>query len=273
MSDHIPQAPGPAHLAQLKTGRIVGKSAIIGILVVGILIAAIMVTRHFYQKNTQKMNLVIAEVNDNENVDVPNSDPAPIVEVEPGPDPALKLPGDLELRARAIGQILDARKKRNTDFIEQPGSKEAAIEKAYFSALKQIRDGYVVRLEKSAADTFDTQLELRLLSQAERAKDLDAWIGLLSPDSKMIPRKSSLAFVGNWDAYSSGKVSRRIAHPDGRMEIVSNKEWKVTWQIVKDGTLEVEWGKGRPSILVRDGDGWTGKTPFGHAISFKRGDW
>ncbi len=270
MSDHLTQAPSPEHLAQLKTGGIVGKNAIIGILVVGILVGAIVVTNHFYQKNNQKMNGGIAEVSENENVDVPA--PAPIPEVKPDPDPAPETPGDQALRTRAIDQILDARKKRNTDFIEQPGSKEAAIDKAYLSSLTQIRDAYVAQLEKAADETFDTQQELRLLAQAERAKDLDAWIGLLAPESQGAPRKSSLAFVGNWDAHSSGKVSRRIAHADGRMEIVG-RNWKVTWEILADGTLAVDWGKRAPHIFTRDGKGWTGKTSFGHAVSFTPGDW
>ncbi len=268
MSDHLPQAPGPDHLAQLKTGGIVGKNAIIGILVVAILVAAIVVTNHFYQKNNQKMNGGIAEVSENENVDVP--DPAPIAEVEPDPDPAPETPGDQELRTSAIGQILEARNKRNTDFIEQPGSKEAAIDKAYLSALTQIRDGYVDRLEKAADDTFDAQLELRLLAQAERAKDLDAWIGLLSPEPERVPRKSILAFAGNWDSPSGDKVTRWIAHADGRMEIVG-KPWKAKWIILENGILEVRWSDKAPYVYTRDGAGWISKAP--HLRKLTRGDW
>jgi hypothetical protein len=38
------------------------------------------------------------------------------------------------------------------------------------------------------------------------------------------------------------------------MEIVG-KKWEVSWGILNDGTLEVEWGKIRPDTFTRDGDG------------------
>ncbi len=261
MNDHFPQGPSPEHLAQLKTGRIVGKFAIIGILV-----AAIMVTNHFYQKNNQKMNAGSPEVNENRTI----PDPKSIAEVEPDPDPAAILLGDQALHARAIGKIIDARKKRNTDFIEQHGSREAAIDKAYLSALTQIRDAYVDRLEKAADDTFDAQLELRLLAQAERAEDLDVWVELLSPEPERVPRKSILAFAGNWDSPSGDKVTRWIAHADGRMEIVG-KPWKAKWIILENGILEVRWSDKAPYVYTRDGAGWISKAP--HLRKLTRGDW
>jgi hypothetical protein len=122
-----------------------------------------------------------------------------------------------------------------------------------------------------------------MLAQAERAKDLDGWIKLLSPEPKRVSRKrndtfssskisGSDGFVGNWDHVSNGKASRNIAHADGRMEIVG-KDWKATWKILEDGTLEVNSGKIRPSIYTRDGDGWSGEGPFGQDITLKRGNW
>jgi len=198
-----------------------------------------------------------------------------VVVTEPDPEPKVAVdlsPGDQLLRTRAIGLILDARKKRDKDLTRQPSSREEAIDEAYRSAIIVIRDAYAARLEKSATETSDGQLKPRLLAQAERAADLDAWIGLLSPEPKRISKKKVDGFVGNWDHSSNGEASRRIAHPGGRFEVVG-KDWKATWEIVKDGTLVVDSGKIRPSIYTRDGDGWTGEGPFGQDLTLKRGDW
>ena len=202
-------------------------------------------------------------------------DVPPVVVTEPDPEPKVAVdlsPGDQLLRTRAIGLILDARKKRDKDLTRQPSSREEAIDEAYRSAIIVIRDAYAARLEKSATETSDAQLKPRLLAQAERAADLDAWIGLLSPEPKRISKKKVDGFVGNWDHSSNGVASRRIAHPGGRFEVVG-KDWKATWEIVKDGTLVVDSGKIRPAILTRDGDGWTGEGPFGQDLTLKRGDW
>ncbi len=181
-------------------------------------------------------------------------------------------PGDEVLRTRAIGLIFKARKKRDKDLIQQPRSREAAIDKAYSSALTVIRDAYVSRLKKAAAETSDAQLKPRLLAQAGRAKDLDAWIGLLSPEPKRIPKKNTDSFVGNWDKRSEGKITRWTARADGKLEVVG-KDWDVKWKILGDGSLVIEWGKIRPDTLTRDGAGWTGKSTFGQPMSLSRGDW
>jgi serine/threonine protein kinase len=199
----------------------------------------------------------------------------PVVVTEPDPEHKLAVdlsPGDQLLRARAIGLILDARKKRDKDLTRQPSSREEAIDKAYLSAITVIRDAYAARLEKAAGETSNAQLKPRLLAQAKRAKDLDVWIGLLSPEPKRIPKKNSDGFAGNWDKTSNGVPMRWIAHPAGRMEVVG-RDWEGTWEILEDGTLEVDMGKKKPNVFTRDGDGWTGVGPFGQYLTLKRGDW
>jgi serine/threonine protein kinase len=342
---------------QAKTGG--GGSVLVKLIIIGILVAAIVFSYQHLQENKQETKGGIADINGTGVTPdpKPDPDPDPIAEVKPDPAPievgvreepvippvvvsipepepivAADLPpGDPELRTRAIGLILEARKKRDKELaknarallfqlgsrarnakkdeaafierlkgdvidnrvpltegviglpdkltrdFEQARSKEAVIDKACLSALTRIRDAYVPRLEKAAAETSDAQLKPRLLAQSERAKDLDAWIGLLAPEPKWVPKKSSGAFgggdfVGNWDHYSNGAASRRIAHRDGRMEIVG-KDWKATWKILENGTLEINSGKIRPSILTRKGNGWTGKGPFGQDLSLTRGDW
>ncbi len=128
----------------------------------------------------------------------------------------------------------------------------------------------VFKIEKAADDTFDAQLELRLLAQAERAEDLDVWVELLSPEPERVPRKSILAFAGNWDSPSGDKVTRWIAHADGRMEIVG-KPWKAKWIILENGILEVRWSDKAPYVYTRDGAGWISKAP--HLRKLTRGDW
>lgn len=270
MNDQLPPSLLPEHLSQTKKSGIGGKLVLIAIIL--FLVLMIMVTRHFYKENQRKMNEKLAEVKGVENVDIPEPNPAPEDKPDAKPELDLSVPGDDDLRKRAIKQILDARAKRNNDFIKKPASEEKSIDKVYLSAIEKIRDDYVSQLKKASTKTFDTQLEKRLLAQAERASDLDTWIKLLAPDEKRVIRKSALEFVGNWDAHSQGKITRRIAHADGRMEIVG-RDWKVTWQILSDDTLEVEWGKGKPSVFKRDGDGWKGKSPFGIPMQLKRGDW
>lgn len=254
------------------------------------------------------------------------------VDDEPEPEPVEELPpGDPELRQRAVGLILDARKKRDKEFADNASAlhfalsaqsrgaekdvvslveklkadivddripliddvsglpekiagaftdclaKEESIDERYRADLTRIRDAYVSRLQGAADEAADDDLKKRLLAQAERAGDLDSWIGLLSPEPERVVRRSSggLAggFTGNWDIHSEGKVKRWTAHPDGRMEIVG-KDWEAFWEILEDGTLEVRWtGKKRPYKLTRDGEDWSGESPFGHPVTFKRGDW
>jgi hypothetical protein len=56
------------------------------------------------------------------------------------------------------------------------------------------------------------------------------------------------------------------------MEVVG-RDWEGTWEILEDGTLEVDMGKKKPNVFTRDGDGWTGVGPFGQYLTLKRGDW
>lgn len=65
--------------------------------------------------------------------------------------------------------------------IEQARSKEAMIVESYRADLTRIRDSYVSRLTAAAEATTDKELKRRLLVQVQQAKDLDTWIGLLSP--------------------------------------------------------------------------------------------
>ncbi|QTN31908.1 serine/threonine protein kinase [Akkermansiaceae bacterium] len=156
-------------------------------------------------------------------------------------------------------------------------SREAAIMRSHESDLTRIRDAYVARLQGAAAESTDESLKRRLLAQADEAEDQEAWIALLSPEPVKTPKRSTGAFgtggiVGNWDQHSEGKTARWIAHPDGRMEIVG-KTWDVTWKILDNGTLEVDWKKVRPYTFERDGEGWKGKTTFGQEAILTRGDW
>jgi len=155
---------------------------------------------------------------------------------------------------------------------EQARSKEGTIDTTYGSELKRIRDAYLPRLEKAAAQTPDAELKRRLLSQAEPAKNLDSWVQLLAPESTSISRRSSGSVVGNWDNRSYNSESRWVAHRDGRMEIVG-ETWTATWKILEDGTLQVDWGKNAPYTYTRDGDGWTGKNPHGGEATLTRGNW
>ncbi len=262
-------------------------------------------------------------------------DVTPVVENEPEPEqvPDADLPpGDPELRAKAVGLILDARKKRDKDFADNaralvssldasarsfdkdetvsverlkgdivdgmipdtggvhglPASlatsfadaraKEVAILNSHRTDLTRIRDAYVTRL-KGTSEVADGELKPRLLAQVERAKDLDAWISLLSPESDRTPRKSTVSFgtdgfEGKWDFnIIVGKTSKWIAYPDGRFE-ESNDNRKIAWRILKDETLEVDWEHRKtPFEFVRDGEGWIGKETNGIEITITRGNW
>jgi hypothetical protein len=156
-------------------------------------------------------------------------------------------------------------------------AKEGPIEERYRSDLMRIRDAYVTRLEGAAESTDDEDLKKRLIAQAGLAADLDAWIGSLAPEPQRVVRRSSGGvaggFAGNWDIHSEGKVSRWIGHPDGRLEIIGQK-WVASWIILEGGTLELRWaGKGKPYVLEREGEDWVGKSPFGHPVTLKPGDW
>ncbi|MFK7851818.1 MAG: serine/threonine-protein kinase [Akkermansiaceae bacterium] len=153
--------------------------------------------------------------------------------------------------------------------------KEESIDREYLSGLKSIRDAYVNRLSQALGETSDDQLKKRLAVQAERAEDLEAWVRLLNPDPEKSPKMMAKAFVGNWDVHSYDKVTRWIAHGDGRMEAVGER-WRLRWEILKDGTLVVKWPRAKkPYILTQDenGQGWTGKTSFGKDVQLKAGDW
>lgn len=258
-------------------------------------------------------------------------------ETEDEPEPteetpvAELMPGDPELRERAIGLIEESRKKRDKELADNASAlhftlkaqsrdateevvalvdvlkgdivddripqidgvtglpdamerafedalaKEGPIEERYRSDLMRIRDAYVTRLEGAAESTDDEDLKKRLIAQAGLAADLDAWIGSLAPEPQRVVRRSSGGvaggFAGNWDIHSEGKVSRWIGHPDGRLEIIGQK-WVASWIILEGGTLELRWaGKGKPYVLEREGEDWVGKSPFGHPVTLKPGDW
>ena len=211
-----------------------------------------------------------AETARNEEPDLP-----PVVENEPEPEqvPDAELPpGDTELRAKAIGLILDARRKLDKELAANALAKEESIVQAHRSDLTRIRDAYVNRLEGAAAETLDEDLKRRLLAQAAQAKDLDAWIALLAPEATWIPKQSpGGGMVGKWINRSYNKESQWIAHPDGRVEIPGQK-WQVTWEILEDGTLKVDWNKEKQYLYKRDGDGWTGKNPHGGVATLTPGE-
>ncbi len=159
----------------------------------------------------------------------------------------------------------------------QARSKEEAIDKSYSSELTRIRDAYLSRLSKAAAETPDMDLKQRLLAQAERAKDLDSWVQLLAPESKALSRQSSGAygsggFPGKWIFQNNEHEERWIAHADGKLTVVT-QAWEVTWIILNDGTLEIRWADKKPSIFTRDGEGWSGKDSYGKKATLARGDW
>lgn len=172
--------------------------------------------------------------------------------------------GIRELSAGVVKNFEDAR------------AREESIDASHRSDLTVIRDAYVNRLQTSVSETTDEELKPRLLAQAERAEDLDSWVKLLSPDTKSGPitRVGAGGFPGKWLQTSPDGESQWIAHPDGRMEIVG-ETWKVTWEILEDGTLEVDWNKKRPYLYTRDedGEGWTGTTAFGKRTTLTPGDW
>lgn len=203
----------------------------------------------------------------------------PVVHAKPKkePEPVKTLPpGDPELRDRAIGLIQNARTKRDKELADIASSltsardasarraKELSILEAYRNALTLIRNSYVSRLQAAAAEAAEGGLKSRLLAQAERTKDLEAWAAELSPETERVPKRSTSDFAGKWNQSSSnGKSDLWIAHSDGRLE-VEGQPWKGSWKMQDNGTLEVMWpDKPRPYIYKRDGDGWDGKTSFG----------
>jgi len=271
-------------------GGIIGKLFIIAIL------AAVVYFVHHRLEDTKRQ---IKQVNDdtNKNVKVRVIDlkpdpiektapettdttnqlnPSPIPEVDSlAPEPTEELlPGDLELRDRAIGLILDAGIKRDKELATSGQAAAQSIGARYRAQLTRIRNSYVSRLESAASETSDEDLKKRLLAQAKRAEDLDEWVGLLSADTSGNTNAGSNSFAGKWVQNCEGKDSQWIAHPDGRMEIVG-KDWEVTWEILENGTLEVDWNKKRPYIYSRDeeGKGWTGETSFGKHTTLSPGDW
>jgi hypothetical protein len=136
---------------------------------------------------------------------------------------------------------------------------------------------YATRLKGAADEAADDDLKKRMVAQTDKAGDLDAWIRLLAPEPERVVRRSTGGaaggFAGKWELHSEGKVARWVAHPDGRMEIVG-QTWEAFWEVVADGTLEVTWtGKKKPYVLTRDGEDWVGKSPFGHTVTLKRGNW
>lgn len=153
---------------------------------------------------------------------------------------------------------------------------EELIDTKHRTELNRIRGAYVTRLKGAADEISDQVLKERLLTQAEEAENLDEWIAILSPERERVVRRSSgglaAAFAGNWDIHSEGKVSRWIAHPDGKLEIVDQK-WEAFWVILAVGTLELRWTGKKPYVMKRDGEEWVGKSPFGHPVTLKPGDW
>jgi serine/threonine protein kinase len=153
---------------------------------------------------------------------------------------------------------------------------EELIDTKHRADLTRIRDAYLSRLKGAADEASDEKLKQRLIAQAEEAEDLDEWIAALSPEPERVVRKSSggLAggFVGKWEIHGQGDVERWIAHPGGRLEVVGEK-WEVAWALVDDDTLEIRWPDKRPYKMVRDAEGWVGKTSFGAPVTFKPGDW
>jgi serine/threonine protein kinase len=118
----------------------------------------------------------------------PVTDEKPIFVPDPEPSRDLE-PGDPALRLRAVSLIEEARRKRDKQLSEIDGSsadalaKEQSIDAKCRAELTRIRDAYVKRLNDAAAAAVnDTELKARLLAQAGETKDLDSWIGLLSPE-------------------------------------------------------------------------------------------
>ena len=157
-------------------------------------------------------------------------------------------------------------------------AKDEGIEDAYHSDLGRIGRAYKTRLEAAAADATDEDLKMRLLAQAEEAGDLEDWVQALAPESGFKRKRSGghfAGFAGHWDVQGANLV-QWIADANGGVEINSG-QWKgktATWKITEDGSLEIHWpDKPRPYVLTRDGNGWTGKTSFGQAVSITPGNW
>ena len=169
---------------------------------------------------------------------------------------------------------------RIAEICREAHAKEEAIEELHRSALGQIRDAYVRRLETAAEEAADEDLKPRLVAQAERAEDVDEWVALLSPEPESsnpgsFTVRASGGFAGKW-TITTDNVTHWHADEQGVVTIRSGP-WEgktATWKILDDGTLEIHWpDKPRPYVLSRDGDGWTGKTSFGKKASLVPGDW
>ena len=130
----------------------------------------------------------------------------------------------------------------------------------------------MTRLKGAAAETSDEDLKPRLLAQADRATELDAWIRSLAPGSETPSEKFfGVGFAGRWNVSDSGKTDLWIAHPDGRVEF-ANAKWTAQWVLLEDGSLEVRFSDKKPYKFTRDGKGWTGKTSFGRPAALTRSD-
>ncbi len=153
-------------------------------------------------------------------------------------------------------------------------AKEESIDTVHRADLTKIRDAYVTRLKAgAAAGSSDPELKRRLLAQADRASNLDAWIRLLSPEPERSPKKFFAGgFAGKWSFGDTGIGGDWIAHLDGTMEIVYQTR-RGTWEILEDGTLEVRFANREiPYTFTRDGAGWTGETSSGRLMSLTRAD-
>lgn len=153
-------------------------------------------------------------------------------------------------------------------------AKEHSIIDDHRADLARIRKAYVTRLEDAAAETSDEALVERLLAQAGRASDLNAWVGLLAPGNQQPTGGPSRGFVGDWDRVTYGNEHRHwAAHPDGRLEVVDSpyENSSGVWEIREDGTLHVRFGQ-KLYTFTRDGDGWTGKNPHGGRATLTPGD-
>lgn len=159
--------------------------------------------------------------------------------------------------------------------------KEEEIESKYLTDLERIRSAYISRLQEAATTTEDEELKPKLLAQAGKADDLDAWIEALSPEPEVERKRSagSLAgaggFEGKWVIHTDN-VTQWIADSKGVVTINDGK-WAgktAEWKILDNGTLEVHWAdKPRPYVFEKDGAGWSGKTSFGKVARLEPGDW
>lgn len=154
-------------------------------------------------------------------------------------------------------------------------AKEETIDLNYRSDLTRIRDAYVSRLKGASDNASDKNLKARLDAQADEAVDLDQWIALLSPEPQKVTINSTGGafgiFEGNWEVNTGESIERWTANSNGKIE-VEDKEWLVSWEFLDDGTLQIIWEDKQPFKLKRDGEGWSGETSGGGAVSLKPED-